>query len=669
MKSFIQSLIRKAITRYQVSETSVLAVVAIIVGLISGLGVWLFKRIIDLAHTLFFTDMGGALSSFGAWTVILIPVAGGIIVGLLMHYFVGEEKHHGVTGIIESVALGGGRLRYWRIPIKAIASALSIGSGASVGPEDPSVQIGANLGSMFGQVMRLSEERVRTLVSAGAAAGIAAAFNAPIAGVFFAIEIIQGEIAATALGMIVLSSVTSAVITQALSGPEPAFSVPAYNFNSPWKLGLYFVLGVLAGPISALYIRLVYLAQDWFHAWRVPRPVHTVLAGLIVGVTGFFLPQVLGIGYETIGNVLNATAFPLTVLIVLMTVKLIVTPVSIGGEFQGGVFAPSLFVGAMLGGTVGMIGNILFPSLHIAPAAFAMVGMAAVLAGTVHAPLTAILLLFEMTHDYRIILPLMFSVIVSLLISSRLHRDSIYILGLSRKGLRIERGRDVEVLEGITVGEVMEKGFVVLKESDNLQSAADQMLKMRTHGLVVVDMNSDLSGILSLQDIQNAEEKGDLTQLTVGKICSRNLITAFPDETLAAALRRMSIRDIGRLPVVAKDDARKVIGLLRRSDTIRAYNLALTRRTTLRHRAQQARLGVVTGAQVEEVSIEHDASCVGKQVKEVGWPRDSVIASLRRGSRLMIPHGDTILQVGDVLTFVYEGNSDEALQNLCKTPK
>ena len=662
-----KKIVRRIIARYQVSETGVLAVFAIIVGLCSGLGVWLFKAIIELSRSFFFEDVGGMLKSYGNWTIILIPAMGGIIVGLLMHYFVGEEKYHGVTGIIESVALGGGRLRYWRTPIKAISSALSIGSGASVGPEDPSVQIGANLGSMFGQVMRMSEERVRTLVSAGAAAGIAAAFNAPIAGVFFTIEIIRGEIAATALGVVVLSSVTSAVITQVLSGPQPAFIIPAYSFNSPWELGLYFVLGLFAGPISALYIRSVYLAQDIFHSWRVPLPIRTASAGLIVGAVGLFLPQIFGVGYETIGKVLQSAPFPLLMLIILLTAKMIMTSASIGGEFPGGVFAPSLFIGAMLGGAVGLVGDILLPGLHIVPAAFAMVGMAAVLAGTVRAPLTAILLLFEMTHDYRIILPLMFSVIVSLLISNRLHRDSIYTLGLARKGLRIESGRDVEVLEGITVGEVMDRNFTLLREDETLQQAAEKMLKLRSHGLMVCDQNGNLCGILSLQDIQKFEETGSLDETKVGEACSRQLITAFPNETLSAALRRMGMRDIGRLPVVSPEDSRRILGILRRSDTIRAYDMAVTRRTALRHRAQQARLGVVTGAQVEEIVVQPNALCAGKRVSEAAWPRDSVIASIRRGSRLLIPHGDTLLQAGDVLTVVYEGDADETVRKLCRT--
>ena len=250
------------IDRYQISDTAVLGAVALGLGLATGIGIWAFKELIHLSH-LFFTDvLGGYIETYEIWTLALLPVLGGLIVGLIQHYFIGVERHHGVAGIIESVALSGGRLRYWRIPAKTIASAISIGSGGSVGPEDPSVQIGSNLGSMFGSLLRMSEERVRTLVAAGAAAGIASAFNAPIAGVFFAVEIILGEIGTSALGVVVLSSVISSVFTQAVSGVQPAFNVPPYSFNSIWQLPLYFVLGAVAGPLSALYVRFTeYLRQ------------------------------------------------------------------------------------------------------------------------------------------------------------------------------------------------------------------------------------------------------------------------------------------------------------------------------------------------------------------------------------------------------------------------
>jgi CIC family chloride channel protein len=659
--------ITRWLDRWQPSETFVLGGASLLVGLLGGAGVWLFKRLIDLVHLVVFGDAGTLLSKAGMWTVALLPVLGGLVTGLILHFFVGEERHHGVAGIIESVALAGGRLRYWRLPSKAIAAAVSIGSGASVGPEDPSVQIGASLGSMFGKWFRLSDERVRALVAAGSAAGISAAFNAPIAGVFFALEIVLGEISGNAFGVVVLASVVSAVVTQAISGPQPAFRVPAYIFNSAVELPLYLGLGLLAGPVAAAYIRILYWVSDIFHAQPVPRWLKPAIAGLMLGIVGIALPQVFGVGYETIEKILAGASQGIWLLFALMIAKLILTSVSIGGGFAGGVFAPALFIGATLGAAYGFVCARFFPTLSIEPPAFAMVGMAAVLAGSVHAPLTAILLLFEMTNDYRIILPLMFAVAVCLPISERLQRDSIYILGLTRKGIRIERGRDAELLDSLRVEEIMQVDFPTLHESDSLTTAFDLLMRLRSHGLPVLNDFGDLVGVLTLQDIDNAQG-GNGQVKTVGEVCSRHLLVAYPDESLGAALRRMSVRDVGRMPVVARDNPRHLVGILRRSHMIRAYNIALTRRATLRHRAHQVRLGVISEAQVEEIPVESGAYCIDKRVKEISWPKDCVIATVRRGRQVLIPHGDTILQSGDVLAVVAEGDALQVVREICMRP-
>lgn len=660
----IPNTIGRLLDHLQPSESVVMGVAALLVGLSSGFGIWLFKQLIEWAQWLMFDVVGGYLAPLGAWSVALLPVFGGLIVGAVVHFMIGVERHHGVAGIIESVALAGGRLRYWRIPAKAVASAVSIGSGASVGPEDPSVQIGSNLGSMLGQWFRLSDERVRALVAAGAAAAVASAFNAPIAGVFFALEVILGEISGSALGIVVLASVLSAAFTHAASGPQPAFQVPASEFQSAFSLPLYLGLGLLAGPISAAYVWLLYQAQDIFRGLHAPRWIKPAIAGLIVGVVGIFLPQVFGIGYETIEALLNGQLTDFGLILALLVAKMVLTPTSIGGGFQGGVFAPALFIGSMLGGAYGILMGSLLPTFGIETAAFSMVGMAAVLAGTVHAPLTAIMLLFEMTNDYRIIVPLMFGVTVSLLISQRLQRDSVYMLGLARKGVRIERGRDVEVLDSLLVGEVMRKEFATLNENDPISVAADRLMEMRSHGLPVVNDRSELSGIVSVQDIDKAMSAG-LSEHLVGEICTRDVLITYADETLGAALRRMSVRDVGRMPVVVRNNPCQLVGLLRRTDMIRAYDIALTRRTALRHSGQQVRLGIVSGIEVEEALIQPGSACSDKRISEIAWPHECVIATVRRRSQLLIPHGDTLLQPNDVLVFVADGESRQIVQKMC----
>ncbi|MGE5379103.1 MAG: chloride channel protein [Bacteroidota bacterium] len=643
--------------RIKSSQTILLGGLAVLVGLMTGVGVWIFKWLIELVHNFAFGWVSG-------WLIALVPVLGGLIVGLVVHFFIGDEKLHGTAGIMQAVALTGGRLRYRRAPVRTAAAVLSIGAGASVGPEDPAVQIGASLGSMFGQLFRLSDDRIRTLVAAGAASAIAAAFNAPIAGVFFTLEIVLGEITGSALGLILVSAVTASMFTQAVSGNSPAFQVPAYAFHSVWELPLYLVLGLLAGPISALYVYLLYFMQDRYHGWKIPLPLKTASAGLAVGVVGIFLPQVMGVGYEAIGEVLNKNDFPIWLLLALMLAKVILTPVSLGGGFYGGVFAPSLFIGSMLGGAVGAAMAILFPGLGINPSAFALVGMAAVLAGAVHAPLTAVILLFEMTNDYHIILPLMFAVAISLLLSQRIQKDSVYAIGLARHGIRLDRGRDVEVMGAITVGEAMQRGTDVLLETMDLNTAAEKLAEIRHHGLPVVNEAGLLSGILTVQDIEHS------SGTHVSDACTREVEVAFPDETLNMALRRMSHRDVGRLPIVARDNPHRLLGVLRRADVIRAYEIALTRRVAQRHQEHALRLEAMSPPRVDvsDVAVEFGAPVEGKRISEIPFPRDCVVASVRRGGQVFIPHGDTILRTGDLLVVVAEGSAREEVIRLCQRP-
>ncbi|MDN3514771.1 MAG: chloride channel protein [Candidatus Brocadia sp.] len=674
IKVFFRQIFSKYILQWinyrEMSGSVVLVCAALLVGITSGSGVLLFKKMIVLTHWGIFNGFGFALLFFGHWTFILVPVMpllGGLIVGLIVHFSLREDRYHGVAGVMEAVALAGGRLCYRLLPAKTIAASLSIGSGASVGPEDPSVQIGSNLGSMFGQLLRFSDDRIRALVAAGAAGGIAAAFNAPIAGVFFALEIIIGELSSKAFGVITLAAVVSSVFTQAMSGTEPAFHVPAYAFHSAWELPFYLGLGVMSGPVSAIYIRFLYAARDIFNRWNIPRWLKTAIAGLIVGLVGICLPQMFGEGYETIENILDAKPPTLNLLLLLLMAKLVLTPISIGGGFFGGVFAPSLFLGATLGGAYGLIVQQFFPALNIAPPAFAMVGMAAVLAGAVHAPITAIILLFEMTNNYRIILPLMFAVTISLFISRYFQRDSVYTFGLARKGIRLEHGRVVDILESIMVDEIMEKKVITLREADSLGMASDLLLQTRHHSLPVLNETGELSGILTVQDIERIQNDVNIKNRTVGENCTRDLLVANPDETIGVALRRMGIRDLDSLPVVLRKNPRYLVGLLSSTDIVRAYDLALTRREQVRHRAHQVHLSDVGGVNVEKVTVESGAPCTNKHIREVVWPREAIIATIRRGRKILIPDGDTILKVGDVLVVVADIEIRDQIQRLCSS--
>ncbi len=351
--------------------------------------------------------------------------------------------------------------------VKSLASAVCIGSGGSAGREGPIVQIGSAFGSTLGQVLRLPEGRIRLLVACGAAGGISATFNAPIAGVMFALEVILREFAASSFGFVVFSSVTAAAVSRSLLGDHPSFSVPSYSLVSAWELVLYVALGLLAGLFSLAFVKALYATEDVFDGWRMPEYLKPVAGGLLMGGLGLLFPQVFGVGYGP--QPLGGTVGPLDLVLLaklglgptaaLTLLKIIATSLTIGSGGSGGVFAPSLFIGAMLGSTFGQITHRLWPQITAGSGAYALVGMGAVFAGAAKAPITSVLILFEMTGDYRIILPLMIAVVTSSLLSQHLSRETIYTMKIRRRGIDLQRPALTDLLDTVTVGEVMTQTF------------------------------------------------------------------------------------------------------------------------------------------------------------------------------------------------------------------
>ncbi|GAB4530781.1 MAG: chloride channel protein [Anaerolineales bacterium] len=609
-----------------------------------------------------------ALASRFSWWPLLLPVVGGLIVGAMKQWLIQREKHHGVAGIMQAVSFAGGRIPYRRVPLKALAAVISIGSGASVGPEDPSVQIGSGIGSMIGQLFHMTEDRMRVLVATGAASGIATAFNAPIAGVFFAMELVLGEYESGAFSVLVLGAVTAAVVTRSWVGPNnPAFPVPPYAFHGAYELPFYLMLGFLAAFVSLAYIKALYLAHDWFHESRLPIWARPVLIGFLLGVIGLFVPQILGDGHETTGEILRGVGMFPTFLLLVLALKLILTALSLGSGFVGGVFAPSLLLGAALGGAFGAFSVYLFPGMALQPSAFALVGMAAVLAGAVRAPGTAVMLLFEMTNDYRIFLPLMFSVVVSMFISELLEPESVYTLSLVRSGIRLQRGRDVDVMQALMVKDVMVSIPALVTESTSLREVSEILQRTHVHGIPVVDQDGLLMGVISISDIEGAlaEEDNNL-DLPVGRFCSRRLLVTYEDETVQQALQRMGTYDVGRLPVVRRDNPRALIGWVSRAAIVRAYKLALIQRASRHHRIEQVRVEALSGADVIEVEVPEKSSLVGRRLCDIPWPHECLVASLQRGYQLLIPHGDTSLQPGDRLAIVVAPEDEQKIYALLR---
>lgn len=635
--------------RWQPPEEVILVGTALLVGLGGGFGAVIFRWLIDKVGWLGFEVLPRWLSFMGPYAVILVPAIGGLFVGPMIYFLAREAKGHGVPEVMEAVALKGGRIRPIVAVIKSLASSLSIGSGGSVGREGPIVQIGSALGSSLGQWLHFSDDRIRNLVACGAGAGIAATFNAPIAGVFFALEVILGEFSVGYFSTVVISSVTASVIGRIFFGDVPAFIAPQYTLVSPWELFFYLVLGLLGGIAGVIFTRLLYRFEDVFNAWHFPEYLKAAVGGLLIGGLILYFPQVGGVGYETMELALRGE-LALKMLLLLVVLKVLATSLTIGSGGSGGVFAPSLFIGATLGGAFGTVIHAWLPGITATSGAYAMVGMAAVFTGAARAPITAVLILFEMTDDYRIILPLMLATVISTLLADHLFKDSIYTLKLTRRGIRIERGRDIDVMQGVFVGEAMTSHPDTVDVDLDLEELEHAFVATHHHGFPVLDENGDLFGMVTIQDLERVKERGAIEGLCVRDIASTSVLTAFPDEPVWVALKRLGTRDVGRLPVVSRGDPKKLVGLVRRYDIIRAYQRAILQRMEMQHRGERLKLGKLTGTEFVELDVSHDSPLVGQAIHELDLPHDCVIISVRRGRRVLIPRGDTVFQTGDKVT-------------------
>ena len=429
------------------SEHTTMTILAVIVGLAGGFGAIGFRYLIEFFQSISYGSVGNlidAVQSIPWYFRIGIPAAGGLLVGPLVYFFAREAKGHGVPEVMEAVALRSGVIRKRVVFIKSLASAICIGTGGSVGREGPIVQIGSAIGSTIGQELKVSADRIRTLVGCGAAAGIAATFNAPIAGSMFALEIVLGDFGLATFSPIVISSVAATAVSRYFLGDAPAFIVPAYELISAWELPLYVILGLFCALVGVTFTKVLYRLEDMFDGLKFPEYLKAVLGGLTLGAMALVFPHLLGVGYEAIDLALiHKLSWWLMFLLVLC--KILATSITIGSGGSGGIFAPSLFMGAMAGGFFGTGVHAIFPGMTASPGAYSIVGMGAVVSATTHGPLSAILILFELTGDYKIILPLMIACIIGSLASGQLFKESIYTLKLARRGVNIRAGKEVNL--------------------------------------------------------------------------------------------------------------------------------------------------------------------------------------------------------------------------------
>jgi CIC family chloride channel protein len=577
----VRRVFRKSLAKLrgvQMHHHVYLSVVAIVIGILGGYGALLFRYAIKATQYAFYQNTNDILTfahSMPFYLKIALPALGGLIVGPLVYFGAREAKGHGVPVVMEAVALRDGHIRPRVALVTILASGITIGSGGSVGREGPIVQIGSSIGSTIGQLLKAPPLRQRTLVGCGAAAGLAATFNAPIAGALFAAEVILGEFGLSTFSPVVLSSVTATTISRHYFGDFPAFIIPTYKLVSLWEFIFYPVLGVIVGLVSLLFILSVNKSEDLFDALKMPEYLKPALGGLMLGCMLVVWPNVFGVGYGSI-NLSLTNQLPFILLLVLVFVKILATSITVGSGGSGGIFAPSLFIGAMTGGFFGWVVHEYFPLITGDSGAYALVAMGAVVAGTTHAPITAMIIIFELTSTYEIILPLMITCMLSTLITTSLKRDSIYTSKLARQGVEITQGWEQSVLRALKVRDVGSDHFVTVPEDMHLVDIVEILKRENVSYLHMVGNDGRLKGIISFSDIRSALQEEGLEYLVIARdVATTDIITISPSDSIQDALYKMGRNAISHLPVVEEDDNRKIIGTLNKKDVIAVYNRAV----------------------------------------------------------------------------------------------
>lgn len=611
-----------------------------------------------LIEPLFAGDDGSLFTVDRAWVFLTVPV-GLTLAWWIAQRFAPEVAGDGVPGATEALLVRGGHIRGRVAPLKLIATTLTVGLGGSAGREGPIVQIGAAMGSWLSRRFNVGEDQLRSLVAAGAGAGIGASFDAPIAGMLFALEVILVSFAPRHMSSVVIASVTAAITTRSIVGPELALRAGEYSLNAGWELILYAALALVITAIGVFFLRFLDLVETFTHdragrlSWLRPA-----LSGLVIAALIFIEPALFGTGQAVTDRLLLDEQFAAAtgrgelwwVLILLAVGKAVATSITITSGGSGGAFMPSLFMGAAVGaGFARFADQIGGGDLGLDPGAFAVVGMAAMFAVVGRAPLTAILIVFEVTdaRDYGLILPLMLVATLGTFIAELFHKDSVYTMALKRKGIRLTRSGEVDILDTVTVGSVMTGDRLVATPTMTVHDATRMLDQNRSHGAPVVD-GDELVGIVTVTDMNRTEKPAEVA--TVAEVMTPRPVTVEPDTPVSRALERMAALGVGRLPVVASDDPRRLVGMFRREEAVRAYHEALTSTTDHHLHRQALAQRTQPGAGYYDFRVPIGSVADGRKVRDVSWPEESTLVSVRRGRQVVVPTGDTDLVAGDVIT-------------------
>lgn len=566
-------------------ENTRMILIAACIGLMAGVSIIIFRESVDFVHEYLFVRGYELLRiEEGGWRKFLlplIPMFGMVLLIPLSLAFPGKVNGYSFTKFLRRVNLENGVIHVRNIFIKIVSTAITIGSGNSAGVEGPIAVIGGTLGSLVGQKSRVSGKRMKVYIAAGCAGGIAGIFNAPLAGMFFAAEIVLlGTYEISSFSALVIASAFATVVSRAWYGEVPAFPVPDYQMVNPLiEMPLYSIMALIIGLLAVLHIRFFYFVRDKFQALPLHDQAKPILGALLVGSIGIVFPQVLGDGYEYIEKALAGHGM-ISVMLALIVLKSVATAITLGSGGAGGVFAPSLFIGAVCGGAFGGIVHYLLPEYTASPGAYATIGIGAFLAASTHAPMTAIFLLFEMTGNYLIIIPVMLASILSTIVASKFYHDSIDTVDFSREGINIHEGREVAIMKSILVGKAITEDVDFISETANINHLLQLFRDARdSFYFPVINHKGLMVGVVSMQDVKTIlHDEEQRVCFLVGAICTRDVIMLTPDHNLYEAMQLFDVKGIDEIPVVESLEKPWVLGMLKRQDVIAAYNHEILKR-------------------------------------------------------------------------------------------
>ena len=565
-RTWLASIGARGSARLHEREEQVFLLLSLLIGALTGLAVVAFIVLTErLGMRLYPADSA-------AWRRVLIPVTGSLAMGFLLYRFFPSARGSGVPQTKAALFARDGFISLRTVLGKFFCTATTLASGIPLGREGPSVQVGAGIGSVLGRALGLSPEKVKALIPVGAAAAIAAAFNTPMAAVLFALEEVMGDMNAPILGSVVLASATSWAMMRLLLGNNPLFQVPQYTLVHPLELGIYALLGIAGGFLSVAFTKMLLKMRGFF--LRLPRKTqwcHPVVGGVTVGLMGWFVPQVLGVGYTYVGSALNGS-MALKLMLLLVALKLVGVPVSYASGNAGGIFGPALFLGAMLGGAIGTVAHNLLPGYTATPGAYALVGMGALFAGIVRAPMTSVLMIFEMTRDYAGIVPLMIANLTSLYISRRFQKQPIYEALAHQDGIHLPTPGTLFQKSRRTVAQVMQRSPQILSAQMRVEDAVEATRSSPFRIWPVADKEYFL-GMLSRETLEIALVDGRKEQPLKNIIDTLHVPHLHMDHALHLALERMSTYHLDVLPVVHRTDIHSLLGVVTLRDVLDSYGI------------------------------------------------------------------------------------------------